>query len=62
VASFFAAASVDLCEVRCVAGLASHGPPGVLRIEEVERPVPGDWLLVRVRAITASRLDCHARD
>jgi len=39
-----------------------YAPPGVLRIEEVERPVPrDDGLLVRVRAITVNRLDCHAR-
>jgi len=39
-----------------------YGPPGVLRIEGVERPVPGDdGLLVRVRAITVNRLDGHAR-
>jgi len=43
--------------------LAGYGPPGVLCIEEVERSVPrDDGFLVRVRAITASRPDCHARD
>jgi NADPH:quinone reductase-like Zn-dependent oxidoreductase len=37
--------------------------PGVLRIEEVERPAPGDGeLLVRVRATTVNRLDCHTRE
>src|SRR5262245_6434352 len=39
-----------------------YGPPGVLRIEEVERPVPkDDELLVRVRATTVSQSDAHAR-
>ena len=40
-----------------------YGPPGVLGIEEVEWPVPrDDELPVRVRAITAGRPGCHARD
>jgi len=40
-----------------------YGPPGVLRIEEVGRPAPGDdELLVRVRAATVNRLDCHTRE
>src|SRR5215472_8766510 len=40
-----------------------YGPPGVLRIEEVARPTPGDdELLVRVRASTVNRLDCHTRE
>jgi NADPH:quinone reductase-like Zn-dependent oxidoreductase len=40
-----------------------YGPPDVLRIEEVERPVPrGDELLVRVHATTVNRLDCHTRE
>ncbi len=40
-----------------------YGPPGVLRIEEVARPAPrGDELLVRVRATTVNRLDCHTRE
>lgn len=40
-----------------------YGAPDVLRIEEVERPAPGDGeLLVRVRATTVNRLDCHTRE
>jgi NADPH:quinone reductase-like Zn-dependent oxidoreductase len=40
-----------------------YGPPGVLRIEEVQRPAPReDELLVRVRACTVNRLDCHTRE
>ena len=40
-----------------------YGPPDVLRIEEVDRPVPRDEeLLVRVRATTVNRLDCHTRE
>src|SRR5262252_3129297 len=40
-----------------------YGPPDVLRIEEVERPPPGhDELLVRVRAATVNRFDCHTRE
>src|SRR6266536_2261258 len=39
-----------------------YGPPGVLRIEEVERPVPkDDEVLVRVHATTVNQTDCHAR-
>jgi NADPH:quinone reductase-like Zn-dependent oxidoreductase len=39
-----------------------YGPPGVLRIAEVERPVPADdEVLVRVRATTVTRTDCHIR-
>jgi NADPH:quinone reductase-like Zn-dependent oxidoreductase len=39
-----------------------YGPPEVLRIEEVERPVPkADELLIRVRASTVSQSDTHAR-
>jgi len=39
-----------------------YGPPEVLRIEEVERPVPNDdEVLVRVRATTVTRTDCGLR-
>jgi NADPH:quinone reductase-like Zn-dependent oxidoreductase len=39
-----------------------YGPPEVLRVEEVERPVPRhDEVLVRVYATTVNRTDCHVR-
>jgi NADPH:quinone reductase-like Zn-dependent oxidoreductase len=39
-----------------------YGPPEVLRIAEVERPVPrDDEVLVRVRASTVSQTDTHVR-
>jgi len=39
-----------------------YGPPGVLRLEEVERPVPEeDQVLVKVHATTVNRTDCHIR-
>ena len=39
-----------------------YGPPQVLRLEQVERPVPNDdEVLVRVRATTVNRTDCHVR-
>ena len=39
-----------------------YGPPDVLRIEEVERPVPKpDEVLVRIMASTVSQTDTHAR-
>jgi NADPH:quinone reductase-like Zn-dependent oxidoreductase len=39
-----------------------YGPPDVLRLEDVERPVPGpDEVLVRIRATTVNRSDCHYR-
>jgi NADPH:quinone reductase-like Zn-dependent oxidoreductase len=39
-----------------------YGPPEVLRVEEVERPVPkDDEILIRVRASTVTQTDTHAR-
>jgi NADPH:quinone reductase-like Zn-dependent oxidoreductase len=39
-----------------------YGPPDVLRIEEVERPVPEqDEVLVRIRATGVTRSDAHLR-
>jgi NADPH:quinone reductase-like Zn-dependent oxidoreductase len=39
-----------------------YGPPEVLRIEEVEKPVPdADQVLVRVRASTVTQTDVHLR-
>ena len=39
-----------------------YGPPDVLRIADVERPVPGpDEVLIRIRATTVNRSDCHYR-
>ena len=39
-----------------------YGPPDVLRLAEVERPVPNqDEVLVRVRATTVTRTDCGLR-
>jgi NADPH:quinone reductase-like Zn-dependent oxidoreductase len=40
-----------------------YGPPDVVRLAEVERPVPReDEVLVRVRASTVNRVDCHTRE
>ena len=40
-----------------------YGPPDVLRIEDVERPVPqDDEVLVRVRAAAVTRADCATRE
>lgn len=39
-----------------------YGPPGVLTLSDVERPVPGDDdILVRVRAAEATKADCELR-
>jgi NADPH:quinone reductase-like Zn-dependent oxidoreductase len=40
-----------------------YGPPDVLRIEDVPRPVPAaDEALVRIRATAVTRSDCATRD
>jgi len=39
-----------------------YGPPDVLRIEDVERPIPkADEVLIRTRASTVTRTDCALR-
>jgi NADPH:quinone reductase-like Zn-dependent oxidoreductase len=39
-----------------------YGPPEVLRLEDVERPVPeAGEIIVRVRATTVNQTDCHMR-
>jgi NADPH:quinone reductase-like Zn-dependent oxidoreductase len=40
-----------------------YGPPDVLRLEDVERPVPGEnEVLVRIHATTVNRPDVHTRE
>ena len=40
-----------------------YGPPDVLRLENVERPVPkDDEVLVKVCATTVNRFDVHPRE
>ena len=40
-----------------------YGPPDVLRVIDVERPVHGpDEVLIRIRATTVNRSDCHYRE
>ena len=39
-----------------------YGPPEVLHVEDVERPVPkDDEVLIRIRSSTVSQSDVHLR-
>ena len=41
---------------------SNYGPPGVLELKEVEKPVPkDDEVLIRVRAVEATKSDCEMR-
>ncbi len=41
---------------------SNYGPPDVLQLKEVERPVPkDDEVLIRVRAVEATKSDCEMR-
>ena len=40
-----------------------YGPPDVLRVEDVEQPVPkDDEVLIRIRAVAVTRADCATRE
>src|SRR5215831_14685411 len=40
-----------------------YGPPEVLHFEDVPRPEPADdEILIKIRATTVNRLDCHTRE
>jgi len=40
-----------------------YGPPEVLHLEDVPKPAPrDDEVLIKVRATTVNRLDCHTRE